>query len=60
MTHALKHFAIIPADGAYRLTIETEEGETIEVSATFEQLDLISEEIDRILDDDEETALSED
>jgi hypothetical protein len=56
----LKHFTIRAEDGAYLLSIETEDGQTTEVAATFEQLDLISEEIDRVLDEDEEEALSGD
>jgi hypothetical protein len=59
MTHTLKQFQITSKGEAYTLVIETEDGSTIEVSTSFEQLDLIAEEIDRVLDRDEESALSE-
>ncbi len=38
--------------------IETDDGETLEVNATYEQLDLISEAIEAQLDEDEEDALA--
>lgn len=60
MASELKRFTVSPADEGYLIAIETEDGETVEISASFEQLDLISEEIERILDTDEEDALSED
>ncbi len=42
----------------YVLHIETDDGETLEVNATYEQLDLISEAIEAQLDEDEEDALA--
>lgn len=57
MTGPLKHFAITPHGEHYRLHMETEDGETFEAIASFDQLDLISEEIDRRLDADEDQGL---
>ena len=50
-------FEITPSAEGYVLTFTTETGESIELVATFEQLDLIAEEIDRQLDSDEEEEL---
>jgi hypothetical protein len=60
MADTLKKIAISSGDGGYVLSIEIEDGNTLQIAATFEQLDLISEEIDRVLDRDEEEVLSED
>jgi len=57
MTGSLKRFAITPYGQSYRLRLETEGGGTFEVTASFEQLDLMSEEIDRRLDADEDQEL---
>jgi hypothetical protein len=40
------------------LHIEDESGETLDLNATYEQLDIISEAIDEQLDVDEDSALS--
>jgi hypothetical protein len=58
MPPTLTRIDIAAADEAYRLAIETDDGAKLEIAASFEQLDLISEEIDRILNRDEESALS--
>jgi len=52
MTKALTLFQIRAAEDGYYLLLETKGGETFEVLASFEQLDLIAEEIDRRLDED--------
>lgn len=61
MARTLSSFSIA-ADGKgdYLISIEDEDGETIELTASYEQLDLISESIDDALDDDEEDALGVD
>ncbi|MBU0555697.1 MAG: hypothetical protein KKF13_06910 [Alphaproteobacteria bacterium] len=41
----------------YMLQIEDEDGETFEFDITYDQLELISEDIERHLDEDEEDAL---
>jgi hypothetical protein len=56
----LSGFEIARRDGDYLIHFNTEDGETIELVASFEQLDLIAEEIDRQLDGDEATALAVD
>jgi hypothetical protein len=45
-------------EGGYVLHVETDDGETLDVSATYEQLDLIAEAIDERLDEDEEQQLA--
>lgn len=57
MTKSLKRFSITPHEDGYLLHLETASGETFEVAASFEQLDLIAEEIDRRLDADEDQVL---
>jgi hypothetical protein len=61
MARTLSSFSIA-ADGSgdYLLSIEDEDGETIELSATYEQLDMLGEAIEEALDDDEDDALGAD
>lgn len=54
MAKALSRFTIEPAGEGYALHIEDEDGETLELSATPEQLDLIAEAIEEHLDTDVE------
>ncbi|WP_343520432.1 hypothetical protein [Sphingomonas sp.] len=58
MARTLSSFSIT-ADGKgdYLISIEDEDGETIELTASYDQLDMISEAIDDALDEDEEDAL---
>ena len=49
---ALERFTIARAADGYILTIEDDAGDTSELTATFDQLDLITEELDRALDED--------
>jgi hypothetical protein len=58
MAKTLSQFTISPEGENYVLHVETDDGETLDISATYEQLDLISEAIDERLDEDEETALA--
>jgi uncharacterized protein YegP (UPF0339 family) len=61
MARILSQFTITPdSDGDYTLHLEDEEGETIEMTASYEQLDLIVEGIEEVLDSDEEDALAVD
>jgi hypothetical protein len=61
MARTLAQFTITPdANGDYTLHLEDEDGETMEFSAGFEQLDLIVEAIEEQLDGDEEDALGVD
>jgi len=53
----LAGFEIAKRDSDYLLHFNIEDGTTLELVASFEQMDLIAEEIDRQLDDDEEDAL---
>lgn len=60
MAKQLQHFTIVPSAEGYILQLEDEDGETVELIATYDQLDVIAEAIDEQLDDDEEVALSAD
>lgn len=58
MARILSQFTITPdSDGDYTLHLEDEEGETIELSASYEQLDLIVEAIEDVLDMDEDDVI---
>ncbi|UIJ47152.1 hypothetical protein LZK98_09510 [Sphingomonas cannabina] len=57
MAKVLGQFTITQEADGYLLHVEDEDGETVEYSATYEQLDLISEAIEEQLDLDEEEAL---
>lgn len=58
MARTLAQFTITTdAKGDYVLHLEDEDGETIEFSASYEQLDLIVEAIEERLDSDEEDML---
>ncbi len=54
MAKALSRFTIEPAGEGYTLHIEDEDGETLELTATVEQLDLIAESIEDHLEGDVE------
>ncbi len=61
MARTLAQFTITPdGTGDYTLHLEDEDGETMEFTAGFEQLDLIVEAIEEQLDNDEEDALGVD
>ncbi|MBW8911310.1 MAG: hypothetical protein JF564_05360 [Sphingomonas sp.] len=57
MPSTLKTFTITPSEGQYLLTLEEDDGSESEFLMTYDQLDLIAEEIDRQLDSDEEKEL---
>lgn len=61
MARTLSSFSIA-ADGSgdYLLSIEDEDGETIELTATYEQLDMLGEAIEDALEEDEDDTLSTD
>jgi hypothetical protein len=61
MAKLLSQFTIArTSDGDYLLTIDTDDGETLEFEASYEQLDLMVEGIEEQLDSDEEDALGVD
>lgn len=60
MAKALASFTASPTGDGYLLMIEDEDGDTFELTATFEQLDLIAEAVDQQLNGDEEDALGVD
>lgn len=51
MAKALARFTIEPSDDGYMLHIEDDGGDTLELTATPEQLDLIAEAIEDHLDE---------
>lgn len=60
MAKTLSQFTISEEgdDETYLLRIATDDGQTLEVNATYEQLDLIAEAIEERLDEDEEDQLA--
>jgi len=62
MAKILERFTIARAADGYLITIEDDSGDTLELTATFDQLDLISEELDAALDEDADdmTEIDED
>lgn len=54
MTNRLAHFAIEPDGECYSLQLTMEDGTVVAVGVTFDQLDLLGEEIDRRLDTDQD------
>jgi hypothetical protein len=60
MAKVLGQFSITRETDGYVLHMEDDDGDTVEYSASFEQLDLITEAIEEQLDLDEEDALSVD
>jgi hypothetical protein len=61
MARTLSQFTITPdGNGDYVLSLEDDDGETVDFTASFDQLDLITEAIDDVLDEDEEDMLAAD
>ena len=58
MANSLTNISITDAEEGYTLRLEDDQGNRFEAIASFEQLDLWAEEIDRILNSDEEEELS--
>lgn len=54
MPQAYTQFQIEPDGDRYRLQFRLPDGATVELIASFEQLDLLAEEIDRRLDADQD------
>ena len=52
MACTLANFTITESGDNYQLHIEDDAGETIELTATYDQLDLLVEAIDQHLDED--------
>jgi hypothetical protein len=61
MARTLAQVTITPdGNGDYVLSLEDDDGETVDYIASFDQLDLITEAISEALDSDEEEALGAD
>lgn len=58
MARTLSQFTVTPnGDGDYVLSLEDDDGETLDFIATDDQLDLITEAIEEILDTEDGDAL---
>ena len=57
MAKTLERFSIARAADGFLITIEDDSGETLELTATEDQIDLITEELDRVLEDDADESL---
>lgn len=57
MATKLEAFTITRAAEGYLIHIEDEEGEALELLASFDQLDAISEDLEAVLNSDAEEAL---
>jgi len=56
MARTLSSFTIAAdGNGDYLFTIEDDDGETIELTATYEQLDMLGEAIEDALEDEEDS-----
>lgn len=62
MAKALSRFTIDRVGDEYMLHIEDEDGDTLQLTATFDQLDLISESLEEHLafDDDDPDVIDDD
>jgi hypothetical protein len=60
MAKALERFTIARAADGYLITVEDEAGDVMELNASFDQIDLIAEELDHALDNDADDALDTD
>ena len=61
MAKLLSQFTITRASGdGYLLSIDTDDGETLEFEASYDQLDLMVEALDEQLNSDEDDALDVD
>lgn len=60
MADTLKSFTLAPSGGHYLLTLNSDDGDETEFLLTYDQLDLIAEEIDTQLNADEEEELAVD
>ena len=60
MAKTLARFTIEPNGDGYLILIEDEDGETMKLSATLEQLDLIGEAVDQLLEQDDTDASESD
>jgi uncharacterized protein YegP (UPF0339 family) len=59
MARTLAQFSITPdSDGDYTLQLEDDDGETIDFTASYEQLDLIVEAIEEMIEAEDDDALS--
>ncbi|MGK6321777.1 hypothetical protein ACMGDM_01690 [Sphingomonas sp. DT-51] len=55
----LAKFTIEPKDDEYLLLIESDDGESLELVASLEQLDLLGEAVDQLLEQEDAAAEDE-
>ena len=58
MAKTLSEFTITNEGENYLINLSTDDGETLAVEASYEQLDLMVEAIEETLDEDEESKLA--
>lgn len=58
MTKTLSEFTITNEGENYLLNISTDDGETLAIEASYEQLDLMVEALEETLNEDEEDQLA--
>jgi hypothetical protein len=49
MARRLHRFSVAPQEGGFRLHIEDDDGQAIEIEASREQIELITDELDDLL-----------
>ena len=52
----LARFAAVQSDDGAQLTIEAEDGSTVELDATFEQLEIMADTLDDILSENDDAT----
>ncbi|MDQ3559420.1 MAG: hypothetical protein M3453_09610 [Pseudomonadota bacterium] len=50
---ALAKFSVVPGGDGYQLHIEDDSGDTLELSATYEQMELLVDTLDDLLEADD-------
>jgi hypothetical protein len=56
----LGKFTITPTGEEFRIHIESDGGDTVEMLATYDQLDILADQIEELLDEEEEVLEVED
>lgn len=56
---ALAKFSVVPGGEGYQLHIEDDGGDTLELSATYEQMELLVDTLDELLEADDSALEAE-
>lgn len=60
MAKSLERFTIARAADDFLISIEDDNGDTVELVATEDQLEMIGEELERVIEEEEAGALDDD